>query len=112
MSEELRTNPFDGVMSKYKEWSANVTNHLLQCNQGWGRILWLAQKEKEPITYYRLQIAHLEGLPADCVWLSRALYAFLYEHVSAIVKKSMPRRVEGGQEYNGLEWQLNMQVEQ
>ena len=46
VSDDLKSNPFDGVTSKYKEWNANVINHLLQSNQGWGKVIWLIRRPK------------------------------------------------------------------
>ena len=51
MNDELRNAPVDGVQSKYRDWSANIVNHLLQSNQGWGKVLHIVQLQKEPITY-------------------------------------------------------------
>ena len=51
VNKDLLASPYDGTGPKYRDWSANVLNHLLGCNQGWGKIIWLVQKIKDPLTY-------------------------------------------------------------
>ena len=82
MSKDLLSNPFDGTSSKYKDWAANVVNHLLGSNQGYGKILWLIQRESEPVTYHRLISTRVTGLMVNWWWLTRALWTFLYDHVT------------------------------
>ena len=70
-------------------------------------ILHLVQQTNNPLTHAQLQATQIHGLAVDCVWASRALYAFLYEHVVPNMKRTMQLRVGAGQEYNGLElWRV------
>ena len=42
--KDLANNPFGNVMRDYGDWSAHMVNHLVACNQGYGKILHVLQK--------------------------------------------------------------------
>ena len=107
VNDDLKNHPFDGVMAKYKDWRSHMVNHLLHSNQGWGKVLWIVQQQRLPITYQRLQATRIGGINVNWIWLTRAMYAFMYDHVTLAQKRAMPTRLGTGQEYNGLElWRL------
>ena len=105
VNKDLLANPYDGTGPKYRDWSANVINHLLSSNQGWGKVMWMVQREREPLTYQRLATTNYEdtGLQLDWVWIARPPYTFLFNHVTQGRKRGLPRKVGQGEELNGLE---------
>ena len=54
VGKDLANHPFANIMREYADWSANMLNHLLRCNQGYGKVIHFVQKDKQPITYERL----------------------------------------------------------
>ena len=84
VSKYLQNNAFDGTGAKYKDWASNVVSHLLSSNQGYGKVLWVAQREREPLTYQRLAVMNVSGLQVNWPWLTRTLYTFLFDLVSCI----------------------------
>ena len=103
VSKDLQNNPFDGTQSKYRDWAANVVNHLLGSSQGYGKNLWLVQQDREPITYYRLSITNRLDLQVNWWWLTRALWTFLYEHVTPAMKRTLVRKACQAGEHIGLD---------
>ena len=103
INKYLQNNHFDGTAAKYKDWASNVVNHILNSNQGYGKILWLLQRETEPVTYQRLATTNVPGLQVNWFWISRTLYTFLFDVVSPTFQRSLPRRVGKSEEHNGLE---------
>ena len=86
-------------MSTYADWSANMFNHLLSCNQGYGKIIWLNQQEKVPITYDRMTNG-IPGIHVDLVWIARALWSFIFDHVTQTVRRGLPLKHWKYQELN------------
>ena len=73
VGKDLANHPFNNIMREYADWSANMTNHLVSCNQGYGKILYLGQKERNPITYDRLARWQFPGVQVDLIWVARAM---------------------------------------
>ena len=103
MSKHLHCNPFDCTVRKYRDLASNVVNHLLSSNQGYGKILWVAQHDRAPITYERLTTMQVPGLAINWFWITRSLYTFLFDLVTPAFQRSLPRRAGKTEEHNGLE---------
>ena len=107
VGKDLANHPFANVMKDYADWSMNMTNHLISCNQGYGKILHHVHKEKTPLTYERLRSTHASGgfpgLNVDLIWVARALWTFIYEHVTTGAKRSLVNKVGKAENLNGLE---------
>ena len=84
VSQELSDHPFNNVMREYADWASNMTNHLVGCNQGCGKILYLVQKERAPVTYDRLAAWAFPGVHVDLIWVTRQMWTFIYEHVTPL----------------------------
>ena len=107
VGKDLAAHPFDNVMRNYSDWAANMTNHLIACNQGYGKILYFLHKEKAPLTYEKLHFATrystFPGLNVDLVWVARAMWTFIYEHVTSTTKRGLNKKVGPAETLNGLE---------
>ena len=105
VNKDLQQNPYDGTGLKHRDWPANIVNHLLSSNQGWGKVTWLVQRLKEPITYNLLAATNRNGtgLSVDWVWLARALYTVLFNHATPTQRRGLTGKAGQGQELNGLE---------
>ena len=111
VNKDLASHPFNNVMKDYADWASNMPNHLIGCNQGYGKILYLAQKETYPITYERLKQHGFPGIQVDLVWVARAMWAFIYDNVTMNMKRTLGKNVAASETLNGLELWRRLFVE-
>ena len=58
--------PFDGNAEHYPTWWSRVKDHLLTCNQAWGRVLELVEQHRSPLTKARLAaIPYVDKAPLE-----------------------------------------------
>ena len=82
VSAELAKNPFNGDITAWADWKAMIRNHLISCNQGWGRVIHDTEMEKLPLTFERLSQLHLRGMNVNLNWLTKTLWAFLCQQMT------------------------------
>ena len=87
VDKDLASHPFNNVMSSYADWAAHMSNHLIGCNQGYGKLLHWIQRVKQPLTYAVLRGTQIPGLQVDLIHLARSLWTFIYGHVTLSAKR-------------------------
>ena len=103
VSKELEDNPFDGDIHHYKEWRDNIRDHLLGCNQGYGRVLWEIEHCKFPLSMRFLEAnPTLAGMNIDMTWITRSLWTFMLKHAKKSTRNMFKTLVDG-EELNGAE---------
>ena len=84
---------FRGKSDQYLNWSSRVKDHLMAGNLGWGRVLEICEKQKQPLTKRRLAtIPGIDDAELDLVKVSQALWGFLGNH--ALHNSVYDRRVQ------------------
>ena len=80
-----------------------IRDHLLSSNQGYGRILYELEREKDPMCMARLA-AHpfLAGMTCDLSWITKSLWTFLVRNMTRSYRRTINALVDG-EELNGLD---------
>ena len=81
--DDLKNNPFDGDLSKYRDWHDLLRDNLLGSNQGYGRVIYEIERETHPIPFARIQAnPTMPGMSCDLLWITRQLGTFPSGHVT------------------------------
>ena len=107
VTKELGDHPFGGDIASYKRFHTAFVNHVLYQRQGYGKILHLAERCREPITFAELdRFPYVDGLPVDLRWVTKHLWTFLVRHLAPGYRESINALVNG-ETMNGLElWRV------
>ena len=65
--QELSKSPFNGSIEEWADWRNMARNHLLTCNQGYGRIVFEVEQERAPLTFQRLANQGIVGMNVNHV---------------------------------------------
>ena len=71
-----------------------MREHLLGCNQGYGRIVYELTQAQMPVTMALLHAnPTLAGMNCDLVWITRQLWTFVSRNVTKTRRKSLKTMV-------------------
>ena len=79
-----------------------MRNHLLSLNQGYGRIIFEIENERNPLPFERLSRGSVSSMQVDLPWIARALWTFMSSNMTREYNRGLMAYV-GGEELNGIE---------
>ena len=86
--KELSDSLYDGSKERFSDWRELMRTHLIACKHGYGRIIHDVENDPHPLTLHRLCYSTFRGLNVDVMWISRAIWAFMAQHMTIAFQRS------------------------